>query len=898
MLGPGNWASQEILHWCRGCCESRDAAVIYVFTCICDVLMHSGTLPALNKWLSVLPCVQELCLLANFHDILRRALLLANGAKQVLVEEPLNDQDAELDVPKNEKRVWQYKERKRSKRSVEFFNRPHTRALLIAYIYLVKPVIRVHLSLFKSAKERPVPGFVCIDDSEGDSETERRNGFGIFKLCDLKRSSLVKCFVNLGLLLFSTAWSMVDHVLQGAPDAWPVEFWMSIRGALCKLIGNASRRLLKAFATWPWKCAEFCDPSIPYEQRLVAAKRFFDVEECCLDKGFSLQLRKKVKDHLELMSDKIQGFVRHMLMRTLVTTVQIEMQFASFKQWLLRSLKPLSIMSLSAKHCVNELHKTHKDFLKMDAKGSGQTSKRKKRKITRPLWASTKQKAKRCNGTHMYMSQALKHGMTFTQAKQSFGVVPPADLNAFSKKAVKKNGRDKALKQIEILDAFDDLRNREGNIGPWKLGNHDLAYSEDRLRADGYGSTGFVSEKATAWECTGKTVYRAHEISDAPLKPWRQCGLDWSCCKKTISPERSDMIAEFCRGLEAIMLSSKKQEVMAIGHHVVQCISWLQQPFTADFMLYETPADFHGVGPDFEWPVHVAAQQEDFHGVSIVKVKTESELAECLFTPELREQPDVHICSWTRDGPQMSNILLTGSIKADITSLRNKLDEGKKVLSQVKAALAALNKACGQKRKTSEQPKSNRGKGPPAKRVRSNLSCPPKRCMAHHPEMLQEPIPIMDTPALECEEDDQEEFGAEAVAAWQDLAEANNQRTRGIAQACARADRVEEPAKEAALPEVPKMIKGGYIVDCGGTLIGRVYSPPQFIPNPSVHVSCSCKDPLHTGCSIWINSSKVPDMNNLRRWIAAGYNYASSEAHLQDSLCLLFVLFSPCDACS
>ena len=85
----------------------------------------------------------------------------------------------------------------------------------------------------------------------------------------------------------------------------------------------------------------------------------FNIEECCLE-GFSLQLRKKFKEPLELMSGKVQGFVRHMLMRSLVTTVLIEMQFASFKQWLQRSCKPLSIMSVSAKHCVNELDKMHK----------------------------------------------------------------------------------------------------------------------------------------------------------------------------------------------------------------------------------------------------------------------------------------------------------------------------------------------------------------------------------------------------------------------------------------------------------------------------------------------------------------------------------------------------------
>ena len=155
----------------------------------------------------------------------------------------------------------------------------------------------------------------------------------------------------------------------------------------------------------------------------------------------------------------------------------------------------------------------------------------------------------------MYMSDALKNGMTFTQAKIAFGEVPMDSRTKCSIKAAKIIKRAKALRHVEIIDALDQLRNREGDIGPWLLGNHYLAYSEHRMIADGHGSKSFVGDKATAWECTGKRVYRAHEISDAPAKPWRHRGLDWPCCKKTITPGRSGMIAEFCRSMEAIILS-------------------------------------------------------------------------------------------------------------------------------------------------------------------------------------------------------------------------------------------------------------------------------------------------------------------------------------------------------
>ena len=158
----------------------------------------------------------------------------------------------------------------------------------------------------------------------------------------------------------------------------------------------------------------------------------------------------------------------------------------------------------------------------------------------------------------------------------------------------------------------------------------------------------------------------------------------------------------------------------------------------------------------------------------------------------------------------------------------------------------------------------------------------------------------MESPSLECEFCDEEDESGdpEVVAAWVELSTANDKRTRAIAAASSRADGVEvaEQVPSRAPDMVPTMINGGYLVDSDGKVFGRIYSLPQFIPNPSVHVQCSCKDPSHSQCSIWINSSRVPDMLNLRRWIAAGRDYTTSDAHLMDPL--RFVVSLLCCLCS
>ena len=136
-------------------------------------------------------------------------------------------------------------------------------------------------------------------------------------------------------------------------------------------------------------------------------------------------------------------------------------------------------------------------------------------------------------------------------------------------------------------------------------------------------------------------------------------------------------------------------------------------------MLYHTPAEFDGISDTTEWPLDIEAQRGDYHGLSIVKILTESALACCIITPELQEQPDVHILQWTRNGPAMTKLKITGSQKADIAELRRTLDQERTKGWEVRAALAALKQVFENPNwMTSEQPKSKPGDAPPTKRAR------------------------------------------------------------------------------------------------------------------------------------------------------------------------------------
>ena len=129
-----------------------------------------------------------------------------------------------------------------------------------------------------------------------------------------------------------------------------------------------------------------------YEERKAAAQELLATDDCCLDTMFSLKMKRRFKTWQELMSKKAQAFGLQMFNSVVLTTVKVEQTFARFRQWLLRSLKPLGFATLSAKYVVDRLRCGHSAVMKRM-----RMQKAKKSKKGRPIWARVPRGEQRVN---------------------------------------------------------------------------------------------------------------------------------------------------------------------------------------------------------------------------------------------------------------------------------------------------------------------------------------------------------------------------------------------------------------------------------------------------------------------------------------------------------------------
>ena len=160
-------------------------------------------------------------------------------------------------------------------------------------------------------------------------------------------------------------WRLVCSILGvGAVDDWPDALFWPLRSALFTFLGSAARRLVKVWDCWPWKLCKVFDPRRKLADRMRSAQEFLDVHLCCLDPGFGRKLRARYKTVAELMDPRVQRFVIQAFNSVPLATQWLECCFASVKQWLHTSLRPLSGATLAAKyvtHHMDTLWKAERD---------------------------------------------------------------------------------------------------------------------------------------------------------------------------------------------------------------------------------------------------------------------------------------------------------------------------------------------------------------------------------------------------------------------------------------------------------------------------------------------------------------------------------------------------------
>ena len=132
---------------------------------------------------------------------------------------------------------------------------------------------------------------------------------------------------------------------------WPVRLVSALEVSLVQAFATLWRNMFRHFDCYPWKLAPAFDPQLPRADRQAIVQEFLTAPECCLDHGLCLPLRQytaNLDDYLEPIpvSDlagenapapagdpTLRLFLQTLFERSVVTSTQVELQFAGLSAW-------------------------------------------------------------------------------------------------------------------------------------------------------------------------------------------------------------------------------------------------------------------------------------------------------------------------------------------------------------------------------------------------------------------------------------------------------------------------------------------------------------------------------------------------------------------------------------
>ena len=566
-----------------------------IFDVLSLIWVHCFGLPALNKWLSVLPAVCDFGFLLGFHGVLCAAVVLAHKLEpqRTYDDSDLAEDDiigAPLDAIKsNRKQV-----KTRARRYVTWVQRAMALPELLLYLAITQDAMQIHYDLFKRGK--------CSAQSASD-ETP---GF-LFDFCWDTKNRACQIIRLLSEMLLSPGhsnWYLLASLL-GDQETWPDSFIMKCRQCLLMLMGGLWRRMVRRWKQWPWCLCHVVDTRRPMEHRLDWAHQLLDADLCCLDE-FSRKLRARLfpdnasrearsRGVQKLFQLSVQRFIRQMLNQSVYTTSFLECIFGCFRQWVARSRKPMRSSLLSAKHVLHQLQERYRQAMGTPQHARG-----------RPLWVA---KAPRTNGRHVFIGKFTKTNAMqkkrtrytllsmeesnkgFNEASKAWKTASTKEKADCTKAARQKNKFAKLLLRTNL-----ELYGSAGSdCGAWNLGDDIWPYSLHRLEADGYKTTkGFVKSKSSAWVQAGKRVMAKKAFDEGRQLRAPPCMRSWPFCRKSLDDKEAAATDDILQMLRSYAISKgAEQAMMGIvdgdsgARYFVQCISHNVTPFAGEYLFHE-----------------------------------------------------------------------------------------------------------------------------------------------------------------------------------------------------------------------------------------------------------------------------------------------------------------------
>ena len=157
-----------------------------VFSALMGIAEHAFVVPAQNKWTTMYSCVQSICFLMNFHNILCAAEMRVHRRQP-----PEERAEADAAAEESQDPIAQFtSERRRwAKRVADFLHQKNTQAILCIFLAVARPCMVLHWILFKHCTSRPAP-----------STGERVRDSLVFDVCAEGRSPVMKAIQALSAM--------------------------------------------------------------------------------------------------------------------------------------------------------------------------------------------------------------------------------------------------------------------------------------------------------------------------------------------------------------------------------------------------------------------------------------------------------------------------------------------------------------------------------------------------------------------------------------------------------------------------------------------------------------------------------------------------------------------------
>ena len=137
------------IHVCRGCCANEAQSLERAVSLVQKVFLHAISVPALNKWTTVAPCVNLVSAMQHFCDVLPQAfgLCFPKGPQAESTES--EDEGRDLGAPLDQTKMWRKLAMKRQIKASTFMQDEDSQWLTLLWAAVTSPIMVVHYKLFK-----------------------------------------------------------------------------------------------------------------------------------------------------------------------------------------------------------------------------------------------------------------------------------------------------------------------------------------------------------------------------------------------------------------------------------------------------------------------------------------------------------------------------------------------------------------------------------------------------------------------------------------------------------------------------------------------------------------------------------------------------------------------------